>query len=162
MHAAFVRIASRHTTTLLALTTLTAVAACNSDLGASRLKNTHQGMRRDSVIEILGQGPLTATGMDTVRLVNGHRSQAFFINGRPINVVWYREQPGTLRDSIVPSTDTPVVFTDDTLAGWGWKYFLADGAKLGLIDPRKPPVAAMEGPTSPGIVGEDTTKRPKS
>ena len=132
MQASFVR---RSTLSLVILASLALAACGDREIGASRLKKTHAGMPRDSVLEVLGRGMVAATGADTARVVDGHHRQAFFINGKTIEVIWVRETAASVNDPLTKDVATPVVFADDKLAGWGWKYYADGGAKLGLKDP---------------------------
>lgn len=123
----------------LSLVALAMLAACggSSDIGASRLKETHPGMPRDSVLAVMGQGTVGATGGDSSRVVNGFRHQRFFMNAQLFEVLWYREVPGSVTEKILKEAETPVVLANDTLAGWGWKYYTEQGIKLGLPDVMK-------------------------
>lgn len=123
----------------LSLVALAVLGACggNSDIGASRLKETHPGMPRDSVLAIMGQGTVGATGGDSSRVVNGFRHQRFLMNAQLFEVLWYREVPGSVNEKILKEAETPVVLANDTLAGWGWKYYTEQGIKLGLPDVMK-------------------------
>lgn len=156
----------RRSTLALLVTASLFLAACDRDLGASRLKKTHTGMPRDSVMAILGTGPISATGGDSARITQGHHRQIFFINGNNVEVVWYRETPGSVNDSLTKEITTPVVFTGDTLAGWGWKYYADGGAKLGLKDPKlmvpQAPVTAPIIAAPGGNERADTMKRADS
>lgn len=114
---------------------LVLLAACGGgDVGASRLKKTHSGMPRDSVLGVMGAGTVTATGSDSSRAVNGFRHQRFLMNAQLHEIVWYRETPGSVSEPILKEAETPVVLVNDTLAGWGWKYYTDKGIKLGLPD----------------------------
>lgn len=113
-------------------------------------------MPRDSVLALLGTGSVTATGGDSSRVVNGFRHQRFLVNAKLMEVIWYREAPGSVSDKITREMETPVVLASDTVTGWGWKYYLADGIKMGLPDPLKqfPPI-----PTAPAATTDSTAKR---
>lgn len=135
---------------LLAIAVATLVAACGGDVGSDKLDDTETGMSRDSVLAIIGRGAIGARGADTGRLVNGHHRQAYFIDGRTIELIWYRERAGGLSDTISTETHTPIILVGDSLAGWGWDYYLGEGLKLGIPDIRKPKVVAPA--IIPGVV----------
>jgi hypothetical protein len=109
------------------------LAACAGDLGEAKLKAIPTGADRATVFSALGTGPITAVREnDALRVVSGFRRQVFVTKARQIEVVWYREQPGSLEDPITQKTETPVVIEADSLLGWGWKFYhpLADSLKL--------------------------------
>jgi len=115
------------------------LAACGpSDVGASRLKGLESGADRSLVVSTMGNGPLASNvAADAPRLVNGYRRQAFISNGRTIEVLWYREAPGSLNDPILKTAETPVVIESDTLVGWGWKFYPQFAADNNIPDPER-------------------------
>nr|MCU0636690.1 DUF3192 domain-containing protein [Gemmatimonadaceae bacterium] len=128
---------------------LIVLAACGpSDIGAAKLKGLEHGTPRATVLERIGNGQLSATGPDAMRIVNGHMHQVFLSKGERYEVVWYRETPGALTDSLTKETVTPIVFHADTLEGWGWKYFDKRSAEVNLPHPaRRSPTAPAPEPT---------------
>jgi hypothetical protein len=132
---------------------LLALAACGpSDVGADKLKGLEHGASRTDVLERIGQGALTATGPDAMRLVNGHLHQVFLSKGERYEVIWYRDTPGALTDSLVKTAVTPILFHADTLEGWGWKFYDKRSQEINLPHPSRPsptaqpPVAAEPAP----------------
>ncbi len=115
------------------------LAACGpSDVGASRLKSVEPGTNRAVVVAAMGNGPLaSAVASDAPRLVNGFRRQAFITQGRNLEVLWYREAPGSLNDPIERRLETPIVIEADTLVGWGWKFYPQFAADNNLPDPER-------------------------
>jgi hypothetical protein len=115
------------------------LAACGSDeVGAKRLKPVHAGMPKDSLMSIMGTGPLTAQYADTMRLDQGFRVDKYLIAGRIYEVLYYREQPGNVAEPVTQDTETPVVLTDSKVLGWGWKFYVKEGMeKLKLPTPLK-------------------------
>ncbi len=111
--------------TLAATTLVLTLAACaGDDVGAGKLKALADGAQRPAVLDVMGSGPLTAkSDADQVRLANGYRRQLYVAGGNAVEVIWYREEPGTLDDPITTGKDTPVVLASDTLAGWGWNFY---------------------------------------
>ena len=155
---AFVR--SRRFACVLFASSFAFFASCGGgDLGASRLRKAHSGMPRDSVLALLGTGSVTATGGDSSRVVNGFRHQRFLVNAQLMEVIWYREAPGSVSDKITREMETPVVLASDTVAGWGWKYYLADGIKIGLPDPLKALAPVPTAPTAPAATPDSTARR---
>jgi hypothetical protein len=117
---------------------LFALAACSGDLGEAKLKAIPPGAKRDVVLTALGTGPLAAAKEnDALRIVGGFRRQVFITQARQLEVVWYREAPGTLDDVITPKTETPVVIEADTLVGWGWKFYSPFAVAMKLPDPTR-------------------------
>lgn len=112
-------------------------AACGSDeVGAERLKPVHAGMPKDSLMTIMGMGPLTAQYADTMRLDHGFRVDKYLIDGKVYEVLYYREQPGNVAEPVVQQIETPVVLTGSKVLGWGWKFYVKEGIeKLRLPTP---------------------------
>lgn len=129
-------------------------AACgSSDVGADRLKDLNAGDSRETVLSVMGSGPLTARMADTLRLANGFRRQSYLVEGRNFEVLWFRVEPGSLADSIVQRRETPVLLESDTLVGWGWKLFGEKAREFGLPNPalekaRLDSIAASQAPRS--------------
>jgi len=115
------------------------LAACGpSDVGASRLKSLETGADRSLVVSTMGNGPLASNvAADAPRLISGFRRQAFIVNGRTIEVLWYREAPGSLNDPILKTAETPIVIEADTLVGWGWKFYPQFAAENNIPDPER-------------------------
>lgn len=135
-------IASRFRMVVIAIAllggTLSFAACGSSDVGASRLKVLVSGASRNTVLEIMGAGPLVSrTQADSPRLVQGYRRQAFAFEGRMVEVLWYREAPGSLSDPILRENETPVVIEADTLVGWGWTFYPQFAADHNLPDPER-------------------------
>jgi hypothetical protein len=123
---------------LVSAVAVLALAACGpKDLvGKDKLDPIKEGMPKDSVLTIIGTGPLTPVNApDVVRLQNGFRTQAYLVNGMNYRVLWYREAIGTLDDSISRQTDTPILFRNDTVMGWGWSYYDKKSEEIGLPNP---------------------------
>jgi hypothetical protein len=128
-------------------------AACGGgDVGASRLKSVREGMSRDSAILLMGRGPLSATLSDTLRLEQGFRRSAYFIDGALVEVLYYREVPGSVREGVTRQTETPIVVKDGRVLGWGWRYFDAQRTGLGIPDESTVPAAEQ----APLITAPDT------
>lgn len=112
------------------------LTACGGgDLGAARLKAVEDGTSRDEVLTIMGTGPITATGNDTMRVVNGFRRSSYLVNGSQYEILFYRETPGNVSEEVVRDVEVPVVLKDGAAIGWGWRYFDAERGVLGLPDP---------------------------
>jgi hypothetical protein len=112
------------------------VAACSSDIGAAKLKSIPKGAKRDVVLAAMGTGPLAAaTPVDAPRIVDGFRRQKYLTGGQTYEVLWYREEPGSLADPITKERETPIVIQGDTLLLWGWSKYTPFAAKLNLPDP---------------------------
>jgi hypothetical protein len=112
------------------------LAACSGDVGSAKLKSLPKAAKRAEILSTMGTGPLTATREpDQVRIVSGFRRQIFITQARQIEVLWYREEPGSLNDPITQKRETPVVVESDTLVGWGWKFYTPFAAQMKLPDP---------------------------
>lgn len=128
------------TRALVSVALVLAVIACGggeSDaVGASKLDAIDEGMPKDSVLPIIGTGPLTPIkAPDVLRLVNGFRTQIYLVNGVNYQVIYYREALGSLEDSISRAVETPILLKNDTVMGWGWNYYEKASADLGLPNP---------------------------
>ena len=122
-----------------ALVTTLAVAACGpSDVGASRLKAIPKGAKRPEILTAMGTGPLSPkSASEQPRIVNGFRHQMYITNGGGYEILWYREEPGTVEDPILKTRETPIVVVGDTLVGWGWKFFTPYAQQEHLPDPSR-------------------------
>ena len=117
---------------------LLAVLACGpSDLvGKSKLGAVRSGMKQAEVVAIMGSGPLKAhQAADSLRLVNGFRTQAYIVGGSTYRVLWYREAPGKLEDVITRETETPVLLQNDTVVSVGWSDYDDMAEKLNIPNP---------------------------
>ncbi|MBU6365903.1 MAG: DUF3192 domain-containing protein [Gemmatimonadetes bacterium] len=104
------------------------LAACGSDeVGADRLDSVQAGMPKDSLMAIMGKGPLTGQFGDTLRLDHGFRVQRFLTGGKMFEVLYYREKPGDVSEPVAQFTETPVVLADGKVLGWGWEYYVEKG-----------------------------------
>lgn len=129
MHTRFVK------TARIALVTfvLASLAACSSDLGAAKIKKIPKDGSLQQVIAELGEGPLNAAlPADSIRLAGGFRKQTYIAGGAKIDVIWYREEPGSLDDAIAKVTETPVVLRDGKFQGGGWSFYEEFAGKAGI------------------------------
>jgi hypothetical protein len=115
------------------------LAACGADdVGAAKLKSIPKGANRAAILDVVGSGPMTATSeADKLRIVNGYRRSMYLSGGSPIEVIWYREDPGMLDDAVLVAKETPVVLSSDTLAGWGWSFYHEFAEKMKIPDPTR-------------------------
>lgn len=113
------------------------LAACGDagELGSSKLSSVDPGATREQVLAAIGRGQLTAEGIDTMRVINGFRLEEFFQDGTTYSVIWYREQPGTIADTVRRATDTPIVFAGDSMTGWGWDFYMQWTSEKGIPKP---------------------------
>ena len=116
---------------------LVAVACGPSDLvGKTKLSAVHSGMKQAEVVAIMGTGPLKPHQVaDSLRVVNGFRTQAFIVAGETYRVLWYREAPGSLEDAITREKETPILLQRDTVVSVGWNDFDEAAEKLNLPNP---------------------------
>lgn len=136
------------------------LGACFSDyqeVGEDRLASVDAGMPKDSVLAIMGDGPLTAEFADTLRVTNGFRRSSYFVNGNSYEVLYYREEPGNVTETVEQDRETPILLQDGKVLGWGWKFYVDAMKKYNLPSPitAKPAAPATVAPT-------DTTARPDS
>lgn len=152
---------------ILALFALTVLfAACeSSDVGAKILKPVHAGMPRDSVMAILGTGPLTARNADTLRLDHGYRTSTYLIDGKYFAVLYYREQPGDVAEAVQQDTETPIVLANDKVLGWGWKFYVGAMEKYKLPSPitaKTQPAPAPARAPAPAAPAAQPNTKPKA
>jgi hypothetical protein len=83
---------------------LTAIAACggSDEPGSARLSNLKEGMTLTQALDAMGKGA-------------------------DFNVVYSRDLPGDVKEPVLQAKETPIVFRNDTLLGWGWRYFVDEG-----------------------------------
>jgi len=127
--------ASVFASVLFALTVVITACGDTGELGSSKLKSVESGATREQVLAAIGRGQLTAEGIDTMRVVNGFRLEEFFQDGTTYSVIWYREQPGTIADTVRRTTDTPIVFAGDSMTGWGWDFYMQWASEKGIPKP---------------------------
>jgi len=121
------------------------VTACgDSQVGNSKLEAIHEGTSRDSVFTILGEGPLSATGSDTARVVKGFRHMRYLTAGKLFEVVYYREQMGSVTEPVEQAIETPIVIADNKTLGWGWKFYVDAMKKYNLPTPLVEKVAKKD------------------
>lgn len=151
MKSAFVR--------LSLIVSAVAFAACggSDEAGSAKLDALKEGMTIAQAVEAMGPGPLTATYSDTMRLVGGYRRSRFLINGNDLQVLYARDLPGDVREPVLQARETPLIFKNDTLLGWGWRYFVEEGIPKYQIPT---PLRAIDTMTTKP--GADTTKKPDS
>lgn len=132
------------------------LAACGSDeVGAEKLDELQAGMPVDSLFRILGKGPLTGEGADTVRVRNGFRVSRYFTNGQNYMVIYVREQPGNVKEFVEQGKETPIVIDGNgKVLGWGWRFYVEEAiAKLGLptplVDTTTTPSPVPQAPAAP-------------
>ncbi len=108
-----------------AVLVILSAAACGGadEAGSAHLNGLKEGMTTSQALEAMGSGQLVGTSSDTMRLVNGFRRSRYLLNGANFEVVYASDLPGDVKDPVLQAKETPVVFRNDTLMGWGWKYY---------------------------------------
>ena len=120
----------------VAVLSLVSFAACGPDeAGSAKFDKLKVGMSRAEVLSAIGDGPLSASGGDSVRVVQGFRRMRYLIAGKSFEVIYVRDQPGDVRELVVKTMETPMVLGDDKLLGWGWKYYTGAMKEFGLPSP---------------------------
>jgi hypothetical protein len=133
---------------VLFTTTFAVLAACsdNKDVGADLLDPVEEGTPKDSVLALIGNGPLTAVYADTARLEKGFRHNAYIVDGKTYEVLFYRELQGNVAEPVQQAKETPIVFKDGKVLGWGWRYYVDAMESLKLPSPLAPVNEKPEGP----------------
>ncbi len=155
---------------------LVSAAACggSDEAGSDQLKGLKEGMTTAQALETMGTGPLAGTYSDTMRITHGFRRSRYFMNGVTYEVVYARDLPGDVKEPVLQAKETPVVFRNDTLQGWGWKYYAETAMpKFALPTPlRAIDTLTAAAPKDTGAIGinaqpadttkakPDTTKKP--
>lgn len=86
--------------------------------GDANIEKLTVGIRRDSVLKILGQG---STATDTTP--NVYREERYLQNGHMITMLLYTKTGKEEGVDTIPDRElTPVVLLDDALTGWGWTH----------------------------------------
>ncbi len=129
-----------------------AVACGTSEVGSSTLKDLDVGMTRTEVLTKIGTGPLTAVGSDSARLVNGFRHMRFFNAGKNFEVIYFRDEPGSVSDPVEQKLETPIVLADDKVLGTGWQFYVDAMKTYGLPTPLLEKVVPPPAATDTGIV----------
>ncbi len=126
----------RYVVRTVALLALATAAACGTgEVGSSKLDDIKIGSSRADVMSKLGTGPLTAVGADSARLKSGFRYMRYFNNGKNFEVIYFREQPGSVGDPVEQKIETPIVLADDKVLGTGWKFYVEAMTTYGLPTP---------------------------
>ena len=100
--------------------------------------SVHTGMTADSVLKVLGTGPLVANQpTDARHVINGFRRQAVVADGQIYTVVWYRTVAGSVNEPITPERESPVVLVADTVVATGWDAFRTLSAARGFPPPNE-------------------------
>ena len=122
------------------------LAACgDKEVGADILEPIEAGVTKDSLLKVMGKGPLTGFYADTLRIVNGFRYDKYLVNGQYFEVLYYREQPGNVAEAVEQYVETPIVLKDDKVLGWGWKFYVEEGIeRIHLPTPLKEKVAPQK------------------
>jgi hypothetical protein len=127
------------TTYIAFASAITFLAACgdsgSGDVGADKLEPIAEGTPRDSVLLVMGEGPLTAQFSDTLRLEHGFRRENYVIDGKAFEVLYYRELQGNVAEQVQQAKETPIVLQNGKVLGWGWKYYLEAMESLKLPNP---------------------------
>lgn len=94
-------------------------------------------MPLDSVLSVIGSGPLTPNQpSDSLRLVNGFRTQVFLVKGEQYRLIWFREAPGSIEEEISRERETPILLGGSgQVVAKGWADFDSKAADLGLPNP---------------------------
>ncbi len=135
---------------------LCSFAACGpSDIvGKDRLRSIATGLSVDSVITLLGPGPLSPLQpTDSLRLKAGYLTQTFLVAGEQYRILWYRESPGSVEDPITRETMTPILFRGDGVIAAGWADFDRKARELDIPNPyrsreRLDSIASTQAPKS--------------
>lgn len=146
------------------------LGACLNDtkeVGADKLEVVHEGMPKDSVMQIIGTGPLTGLYSDTLRLEKGFRRSSYFVDGKTYEVLYYRELQGNVAEPVQQAKETPIVLANGKVLGWGWRFYVDAMEDLKLPSPIEAPKASDSAatqqqapaapPTSPAAT--DSTKK---
>ena len=135
----------------IALSSALFLGACLNDtkeVGADKLDVVHEGMPKDSVMQLMGTGPLTGLYSDTLRLEKGFRRSAYFVDGKSYEVLYYRELQGNVAEPVLQAKETPIVLANGKVLGWGWRYYVDAMGELKLPSPIEAPKAAETAPAA--------------
>jgi hypothetical protein len=127
------------------------LGACLNDtkeVGADKLEVVHEGMPKDSVMQIMGTGPLTGLYADTLRLEKGFRRSLYIVDGKNYEVLYYRELQGNVAEPVQQAKETPIVLANGKVLGWGWRYYVDAMGELKLPSPIEAPRAAETAPAA--------------
>lgn len=94
------------------------------------------GMSIQLLPAIIGKGPMTAQGVDTLKLRDGFRQSLAVVAPDLFTVIWFRKQAGTPSEPIVRSVETPIVMKNEVVVGTGWEFY--DKVRAGYSLPAVP------------------------
>lgn len=138
---------------------LATLAACGDDEAASaRIKKIEPGMTRDQALAEMGDGPLTAEGADSARVVHGYRHTRYLIDGKQFEVIYARDEAGKVTEALTSALETPIVIEGDKVIGKGWEYY----TKTAMQQLRLPnPIVGVDSARPPAVTpNQDTTAAP--
>ncbi len=142
----------RYVVRTIAFLLLASAAACGtSEVGSSTLNDLAVGMTRNEVLSRIGTGPLTAVGTDSARLINGFRHMRYFSAGKNFEVIYFREELGSVSDPVEQKLETPIVLVDEKVLGTGWQFYVDAMKTYGLPTPLLEKVAPPPASTDTGI-----------
>lgn len=81
------------------------------------------GMSIRGLPAFIGTGPMTASGLDTLKVQDGYRRAFVVAPPDLVTVIWYRKTPGTPNDPIQRVVESPIVLKNDVVVGSGWAYY---------------------------------------
>lgn len=126
-------------------------------------------MSIEQALDSMGRGPLTAKGVDSMRVINGYRHSRYLKDASMYDVVYARELPGDVSEPLLQDNETPAVFRDGKLLGWGWRWYVDSAmVRYSLPSPLKgwdtvsvktPPVTPAPS-TAPGMMPSGTPQAP--
>ncbi len=105
--------------------TVFATASCTPDLpGSEALGALEAGAPRAEVLSVLPPGGIIASRVgDEALLANGYWRDQYFIEGRVVEVLWVHDPTRGFPAEDWRTRLNPVIFVDERLDGWGWRYF---------------------------------------
>lgn len=131
----------RSTVALMLASALLLTACGDKSFGAATLGKLSENITTDSLFRVIGTGPMVpATASDSIRIENGYRRAQYFMDGANYKVIWYREVPAPIDSAIIIEEVAPIVIRNDSVVGWGWKFFDKASADIGLPNPKTAPV----------------------
>ncbi len=125
---------------LLLASTLLLTACGDKGMGSETLGKLSENITTDSLFRVIGTGPMVpVTSSDSIRIENGYRRSQYFMNNANYKVLWYREVAAPIDSAIVIEEVAPIVIKNDSVVGWGWKFFDKASAEVGLPNPKTTP-----------------------
>ena len=98
--------------------------ALEEGMGRTGVSALTAGITKDSLIRILGEGPIAKRSADdTIQVFHGYRAQLIVLPDAFLHLIWYRKSAVPFDALPDRSEDTPIILQGATVVVAGWEGF---------------------------------------